>query len=312
MILSFIKNLIRTKAQNEAEAIRIEHAVEDFKQHPQEWDEERMGVKSELRNQILNRVMASMPVARRKTYLQRNWAAAASLLLVLGMGWLGFQYREHILDIIDPAASLVLRTENNEIKKLTLSDGTVVWLNRGSVLSYPDRFSHDKRQVVLLEGEAYFDVHHDDKKPFQVKAGKTLTNVLGTAFNISSYSWLETVKVTVARGKVAVNNNILLPNDQLAYHKATGKSEMKKLSGVDVALWMEGKLVLSDESFKTVAAILENRYQVNIRFGEQKMEDFRFTARFEPSDSLYGILDALTMTRGLSYKVEGATITIVN
>ncbi len=312
MIFSYFKNLIRKKPMNEAEAAYIENAVEDFKQHPRAWDEARMGVQSELRDQILSRVLASMPVASNRSYQRRNWAVAASLVFALGMGVLGFQYREHILDIIDPATSLVLKTESNEIKKLVLNDGSIVWLNGGSTLSYPDRFSHDKREVVLLEGEAYFDIHHDDKKPFQVKAGKTLTNVLGTAFNISSYSWLETIKVTVARGKVAVNNNILLPNDQLAYTKATGIFKMRKLSGNEVASWMTGKLIFNDESLKSIAAILENKYRVDIRFGDEKMRELRFTARFEPSDDLIDILDALTMTRGLSYKVKGAVITIVN
>lgn len=311
-MVSYFKNLIRKKQHNEADTARIENAIADFKQNPHEWDEARMGVQSELRDQILSRVMASMPAAGRNRYQRRNWAVAASVALVLGMGWFGFHYRENILDVIDPATLVVMKTNGHEIKKLRLSDGSVVWLNGGSRLSYPDRFSHDKREVVLLEGEAYFDIHHDDKKPFQVKAGKTLTNVLGTAFNIRSYSWLEKISVTVTRGKVAVNNSMLLPNEQLAYDKATGKSKIKKLSAEEVTLWMQGRLSFNDESFKAVATILENKYQVSIRFQEQKMEDYRFSARFEPSDSLNDILDALTMTRGLSYKVKGAEITITN
>ena len=311
MIVSYFRNLIRKNALKETEAKQVISAIEDFKKHPQEWDEDRMGAQAEVREQILGRLMASIPATVNAPQAKMNWAVAASIALVLTTGMLGFQYREHILDIVDPATSLVLKTKGNEIKKLTLSDGSVVWLNGGSVLSYPDRFSHDKREVLLLKGEAYFDIHHDDRKPFRVKAGKTLTNVLGTAFNISSYSWMETIDITVTRGKVGVNNNILLPDDQLAYHKATGKSEKKKRSG-DVTLWMQGKLLFNDESFRTVAAILENKYHVNIRFEQQKMGDFRFTARFEPSDSLNDILDALTMTRGLSYEVKGAGITITN
>lgn len=304
--------LNRKNRQQEAEEVRVQQALEEFRQHPRDWDEAQMGLQSELREQILSRVLSSIPaVDQARNRNRRNWTVAASIAMLLGMSWLGFNYRENIHDFIDPATTIVLKTKNNEIRKVTLSDGSTVWLNGASTLSYPDRFRHDKREVVLLDGEAYFDIHHDEHKPFQVKAGKTLTNVLGTAFNISSYSWLEEIHVTVTRGKVAVNSNILLPNDQLTYQKATGKMEKKKLTA-DVTLWMQGKLVFSDESLKDIAAILENKYKVKIRFGEQTMEQFRFSARFEPSDSLNTILEDLTLTRGLSYEVKGDVITIIN
>jgi transmembrane sensor len=162
----------------------------------------------------------------------------------------------------------------------------------------------------LLEGEAFFDVKHDDQKPFQVKAGKTLTNVLGTAFNISSYDYREKIKVTVARGKVAVNNNILLPNQQLAYNKATGKLEKIQLESDMVISWMQGNIVFNDESLKAITKLLENKYNVEISFADQQMSASRFTGKFEPTDSLYDILDALTLTRGLTYKAKGAVIVI--
>jgi ferric-dicitrate binding protein FerR (iron transport regulator) len=136
--------------------------------------------------------------------------------------------------------------------------------------------------------------------------------VLGTAFNISSYAAHETIRVTVARGKVAVNSSILLPNDQLAYTKTTGKSETRKLQSDEVIAWMQRKITFNDESFKTVAALLADKYHVKIQFDDKQIGEAHFTGRFEATDDLYTILDALTLTRGLSYEVKGAVITITN
>ncbi|RZM25680.1 MAG: DUF4974 domain-containing protein [Pedobacter sp.] len=314
MIVSYIKNLINKKRGTDAEEMHIDSTIADFRQNPKAWNEAEMGKQYELQERILSRLKSSMLKSEKdnRTNYRRALTAAASIAMLTATAWYGFQYREAILDLVDPATLVVVKTEKNQLKKVILSDGSVIWLNGNSALSYPDRFGDAKREVSLLNGEAYFDVHHDEKKPFQVKAGKTLTNVLGTAFNISAYSWLETINITVTKGKVAVNKSILLPNDQLSYNKSTGQSEKKKLLGDHVILWMKGRLAFNDESFKAVAAILENKYPISIRFGDEKMEDFRFTARFEPSDKLNDILDALTMTRGLSYEVKGAVITIIN
>jgi transmembrane sensor len=308
MIISLFKKLIGKNSNYKAEKARIEEIMANAKDQSTEWDDSRMGEEPIVREKILNRLLDSIAHEQpiRKTNTITKWAVAASLFFALGFGWYYFQHN----GLWNQTTAIVLKTGRNEIRKVTLSDGSVVWLNGSTSISYPDQFDDHKRVVELLEGEAFFDIKHDEKKPFQVKAGKTLTNVLGTAFNINSYSWRETINVTVARGKVAVNNNILLPNDQLAYAKATGKSETKQLHSDEITSWMQGKLTFNDESLKAIATLLENKYNVEIRFGDKHMSESRFTGRFEPADDLYDILDALTMTRGLTYEAKGAVILI--
>lgn len=308
------------KHYNDSDEARISKAIDDFKENPASWDEERMGPAQEVRKAVLNRLLSDIeekessivPLARTVLF-RRIIAIAASVVLVIGLLWLVATDKNSLQDLTDPLANMVVvKTHKNDVRKIKLSDGSIVWLNSNSTLSYPEKFGAVKRQVELIEGEAYFDIHHDTHKPFQVKAGKTLTNVLGTAFNISSYSWLKEISVTVSRGKVAVNNEVLLPNEQLLYTKASGKVAQKKVSAADVVSWMERTLSFNNEDFKTVAAKIEDRFNVKISFENKEMEDFHFTARFGPTDNLNSILDALTLIRGLNYQVKNNNILITN
>src|SRR5690606_1488289 len=88
--------------------------------------------------------------------------------------------------------------------RITLSDGSQVWLNESSTIRYPEHFEKDKREV-LLSGEACFDVGPDKKRPFVVKTSKVTTRVLGTSFNVNAYQKEPQTKVTVETGRVAVS-----------------------------------------------------------------------------------------------------------
>lgn len=311
MKLRFFKKITSNNTARADEETRVEGLIERFKENPKAWEEQKMGAPGDVSRVILSRILGTIDESHRQTrLLKRSISIAASIIMILGGAWLGFHF--YMKSNSFKPEDLIVRTSVNEIKKLTLSDGSLVWLNEGSVLSYPKEFLGEKREVELLDGEAFFDVAHDGEKPFQVKAGGTITNVLGTAFNISAYSWLQTINVTVNRGKVAVNNALLLPDQQVEYDKASGKLNHKKLQASAVSSWMDGKLAFNDQNFKTVASILEKKFNVSIRFASKSLEVIHFTAQFEKADSLDDILTALTLTMGLNYTTKGNTIVIAN
>ncbi|WP_020532415.1 FecR family protein [Flexithrix dorotheae] len=97
-------------------------------------------------------------------------------------------------------------TDRGEMERITLSDGTKVWLNVDSKLGYPSNFTGNNRQVELV-GEAYFEVAEDSARPFVVIAGKTITKVLGTSFNLNAYPNEENITLTVASGRVGFLTN---------------------------------------------------------------------------------------------------------
>ncbi|TKC08596.1 FecR family protein [Pedobacter frigoris] len=309
MKLHFFKRNTLSDTNPASVETRIEGLIENFKKNPKSWDEKTMGPAAEIRNSVLNRILGSMESEKkRKLIIRKNISIAASVMLVMGALWLGLnQY-----GFWKGSEEVIVKTDAHHLKNIVLSDGSIVWLNVNSTLSYPEDFHGDKREVSLLEGEAFFDVKHDAKKPFQVKAGKTLTNVLGTAFNINAYSWLETINVTVSKGKVAVNNEMLLPDQQAEYHKESGEISQKKLMASNVISWMVGKLAFNDQDFKTVASILEKKFNVSIGFAHKSLEGMHFTAQFEQTETLDDILTALTLTTGLNYTTKGNTIVITN
>ena len=312
MIFSFFKQNKQKVRDNEAVEQKITATMDDFKKNPDAWNEKLMGNEAAQQEKILSRLLLSINSERKNRVTFKHVATYAAAAVVLVGLTLGFVFKEELIYTFSSHAQITAQTSNTERKTINLPDGSVVTLNSGTKISYPDRFSPDAREVVLVDGEAYFDIKHDDKKPFQVRAGKTLTNVLGTAFNISSYSWLQTINVTVSRGKVAVNNEVLLPNEQLVYHRTLATLEKKKLLASNVISWMQGGLSFSDDDFKTVATILERKYSVKISFEDQKMENLHFSGRFEETEKLRDILDDLTATIGLQYKMDQNKITIKN
>lgn len=303
----------RIKQDNEEVARNISRVIDEFKQNPESWDLQTMGDEGAAREKILNRVLFSINHAESKPKYSflKIVSLSAAAILIMGLA-VGFLLKDELIDRFITYPQVTIETKQGENKKVTLPDGSVVTLNAVTKLSYPSHFKHKAREVTLVDGEAYFDVKHDEETPFEVKAGKTLTHVLGTAFNISSYSFSQTISVTVTHGKVAVNNEMLLPNEQLVYHKTSAKLQKRTLLASNVTAWLQGGLAFSDESFKTVAAILERKYNVSINFANQEMEDFHFTANYGSADGLLVILDDLTMTRGLSYEINQNKITIKN
>ena len=297
---------------NDEMAEKVSKVVDNFKENPEPWDLKYMGNESVAKEKILNRLLFSINSTekRRRYNLKKiaTWSAAAVILICISVGLL---LKVEFMDEADSfQPQVTIATKQGEQRKINLPDGSVVTLNAASKISYSLYLKGKIREVTLVDGEAFFDVKHDEKRPFQVKAGKTLTHVLGTAFNISSYSFLKTINITVAKGKVAVNNEMLLPNQQIVYNKASATLEKKKMLASNITSWMQGILSFTDQDFKSVAAILEHRYHVRIIFEDKEMENLHFTARFDPAENLPDVLEALTITMGLSYEINKDKIII--
>ncbi|RYG06176.1 MAG: FecR family protein, partial [Chitinophagaceae bacterium] len=111
-----------------------------------------------------------------------------------------FYENGELIGVSEPAKSLVLQTPRGGQYRLTLADGTKVWLNAASSITYPTRFNAERREVSI-SGEVYFEVAHDKTKPFIVRANQQEVEVLGTHFNISAYPEQENIYTTLAEGK---------------------------------------------------------------------------------------------------------------
>lgn len=174
-------------------------------------------------------------------------------------------------DMTNVNQQLKLQTPRGGTYKITLADGTEVWLNSGSSLSYPTAFAADEPREVLLQGEAYFKVmqakdRHGAKVPFIVETERQTIEVLGTSFNVSDYEEYNYTHTTLVEGKVAVhkggNNYPLLPNQQfIARHTQV---EVKSVNPGNFTAWTEGKFDFSNKPLRVVLDEIANWYDIDV------------------------------------------------
>jgi ferric-dicitrate binding protein FerR (iron transport regulator) len=204
-------------------------------------------------------------------------------------------------------------TKSNH-KLITLPDGSTALLNDNSTLHFPQSFSGNTREVSL-NGEAYFDIQRDTSKPFIIHTGKVKTVVLGTAFNIRAYNDESAVTVTVTRGKVKVETEkkilgIIIPNQQISFNTNENEAVQNEVLADSVIVWKQKDLVFNNITFAEAAEMIHKRYQVNIYFTNNKLENCRFTASFLNENTIDQVLKVICDLNNASYTMDKSKFTI--
>jgi len=223
-------------------------------------------------DKVYNRIAAQIDSGGKIKTLTRQWLVAASL--VAGLCLSAYLYRNDILNYVSPIATKQITAANGKIVNVTLADGTKIWLNGGSKLTYPDKFRGDRREITLT-GEAFLDVAHDDHQSFIIHTGAVRTQVLGTSFNIKAYPEDHFVKVDVLSGKVGViaaaNNAkksqtvFLTPAQEVIFNKDNNQAVKTEMVDVDVLVrWKSGDLVFKRMPLPEVINTIEHRFNVKV------------------------------------------------
>jgi len=196
---------------------------------------------------------------------------------------------------------------------LILEDGTKVWLNAASSLKYPVAFKSAER-LVELTGEAYFEVAKNKNRPFKVVSAEQTVEVLGTHFNINSYSNEVAIKTTLLEGSVKIsageNSAIIKPGEQSAYNPAASKplTVSATINTNEVIAWKNGKFIFDEADIRTVLRQLERWYDVDVVFtGKIPTDHFRGT--IPKNVNLSQVLKVLEQS-GVNFKIEGKKIVI--
>ena len=226
--------------------------------------------------------------------------------------------------------SLQAGNETNEIatrkgsrSNIRLTDGTRVWLNADSKLSYAASFSGKTREVVLT-GEAYFDVAHDSTRPFIIHAGKANIRVLGTTFNVRNYPQETALEATLMRGKIEVSFNdrptekiILKPLEKIVIAKEASNSIAStsadkivlttatyagKDSMIAETAWMSDKMVFVNQPLEKIAQELERNFGITITFKTQAVKAYRYTGVFDQV-SLEKTMQIIQLSRKIKYTI---------
>lgn len=221
-------------------------------------------------------------------------------------------------DVLLPGGDTALVTlaiPRGEQYRFTMEDGTVVWLNSETTISFPARFASGER-VVEFEGEACFEVARDPERPFMVKSGGLRWEVLGTVFNISAYPGCGFVTTTLLEGsirkelKTGGESFVLVPNQQLRYEKTTHHVDVSNVPTGDVVAWRDGVMVYRDMPLAQILTSLGRayNYEINIRCGDLK--DDRFHVIVNKQEHISIALDVLKTIGGFAYEINDNHVTV--
>jgi transmembrane sensor len=193
--------------------------------------------------------------------------------------------------------------------ELELPDGSKVWLNAGSTLRYPDKFSNDNRLVYLV-GEAYFEVHSNESIPFLVSTPYFTVKATGTKFNVRAEKNFLTPSVTLIEGKVAVQKNssdkgnglitLLQPQQHMTYDTLSGHFTLQTEDPYKHFAWKDGKLVFRNDNISEVARRISLQYNVDIEIKGDEIKKYRYRATFE-NEPLNELLRLLKISSPIDY-----------
>ena len=197
----------------------------------------------------------------------------------------------------------------------TLADGTMVWLNSSSRLTFPTRFTGDAREV-LVEGEVYFGVQHDESKPFIVRVNDVSVRVLGTEFCISAYPENEGVMTTLVRGAVQVtsgNNQVVLkPGYQAVVDQYSGAISQRAVELSLYTSWVRGIFEYANMELNDIMVQLARWYDVQFTFSASECKERRFTGVIRKYEDLNDVLDMIEKTTNVKFIINGKNVTITS
>jgi ferric-dicitrate binding protein FerR (iron transport regulator) len=197
---------------------------------------------------------------------------------------------------------------------VVLSDGSRVYLNALSSLRYPVNFQADSR-IVELTGEAYFEVKKSDK-PFIVSTQDSKIEVLGTAFNVSTYPEDEMVRTTLVEGRVKIQLKenmqeiVLNPSEQMAFNRVGKELSVNKVDVNSYIAWKDGLFYFKDWQLKDIMTYLSRWYDFKVRYKNKNSQSLRFGGKFDRNGDLTLVLNLLEQTGKVKFEINDKTIII--
>ncbi len=178
-------------------------------------------------------------------------------------------------------------TENGQRSKVVLPDSSIVWLNSGTTLSYPSNFSEQNRKATL-NGQAFFQVYHNENSPFLVQANGLIVKVLGTKFDVDAYPEEDEIDVVLESGKVELGhsgfesfNYTMKPGEKATYSIANNTLTINYTDAAIYSSWKDGKLIFRNESMKNVVEKLRRWYNINIKVADEEVFNSIFSGTIQ-------------------------------
>ena len=275
-------------------------------------------VSAEVREEILQNIQGRIKtilkkdVERRTTFTPWLRAAAAILFFVIS-GYFLFNQFGSQPEIKQPVAAKIEEVFAAKGQKIDiqLSDGTRIKLNANTKISYPENFADSVREVTV-DGEAYFDVARDPKRPFIVHTSHANTQVVGTSFNI--HTTQEAFAVTLVEGKVNVSlpngqTASLSPNEQATVSRGSNNIAMQKVSVEKYIGWKDNALLFDHITVREAFGLMENWYNVDIKVKDPALMNCIVISKYQ-NESLENVLNSFVFMLKMDFKVNGRLVTV--
>lgn len=254
---------------------------------------------------------AIMPMLPRRHFsMCRRVAAIAVIVLLTAGATLGIR---SIASLSSAEDFFVFEAPYGEKSKMTLADGTVVWLNAGSILKYSDKFNERNRKV-MLQGEAYFEVTRKERAKFTVQTCGYDVVVKGTKFDVSAYPEDSVVTTALLEGSVEIYRGEqrieMKPGEMVKLDMITGKFTRAKKDVKQWKAWSENRIEFEDITLKELVAKLSRQYDVNIRLESEQVGAKRFRISLRNRETIGEVMTALQEIIPITVERRGKDIYI--
>jgi ferric-dicitrate binding protein FerR (iron transport regulator) len=259
-----------------------------------------------------NSFMQQPTPSRQVFWKHPAFRVAASVAILVVFSVLVFQWGERSSSRY--LSDVTIEAPQGSRTRLLLNDGSVVWLNAGSRLTYSSGFGVSDRDIHL-EGEGYFEVRKNAELPFRVHSDELVVTVLGTKFNFCNFPDDDEASVALLEGKVSyttgsdVQEKVLVPDQKVVLNKKSGLAQVVDVKANRSAEWTQGYLCFEDDLLTDIARRLERSYNVNIIIVDDTLDTYRFYGDFRRTEQSIGeVLEMLSSTNKLTYHIQGKDI----
>lgn len=259
---------------------------------------------------FLDRVLPSRR-NHRWSQLGKNMLRYAAVFV---LGLVCMQFISSLADKREASPRLTkIETGVGERSKVSLPDGSIVWVNACSSISYDGSFG-EKDRTVQMKGEAYFEVKKDSTKPFLVHADLFTFRVTGTSFNVYAFDEENELSLALIEGSVVAEQGAysekIRPGEVLVYDKAHAKISHRKLITSSYTAWRYGEMFFDKMSFEELTRRLERNFNVKFKFENQKIKEESFGGSFRKYESLETIMKVISTSTPVKYRIEKDTVYI--
>ncbi len=317
LILSFLE---RTISSEELQALRkwVKESAENetyFRQFEESWlvsvssaEKSRFHKEQAYQNFVARINSADKKIKSRTLPLRKVFYYAACVLLIF-MAGIGAQYLfERFQD--KELLTYSLEAPRKAKVKMSLPDGSLVWLNAASTLCYNNEFGVSNRDLTL-QGEGYFEISKNPELPLIVTSGNVKVRVLGTKFNVQNYQDDDEIRVALLEGSIDFSDSrydksiVMKPNQLITCNKRTGVLTLKDINAEYANSWIYGDVFFNEEKLGTIAKVLERAFDVTIHFENDDLKNLIFYGDITiEADNIVQIMDIMAATNKFNYRYD--------